>query len=118
MLDLDNTARPAHPAPADPVPSRYALRVGEIEVLVVSDGVLPLPAATMATNADPADLAAWLGDMFLPSDKFDWPLNVLVVRSGDQVILVDTGLGAQFPGFRAPGSFPRDWRQPASISRP
>ena len=25
------------------VPSRYALRIGEIDVLVVSDGVLPLP---------------------------------------------------------------------------
>ena len=31
------------------VPSRYALRVGEIDVLVISDGVLPLPAATLAT---------------------------------------------------------------------
>ena len=26
------------------VPSRYALRVGEIDVLVISDGVLPIPA--------------------------------------------------------------------------
>jgi hypothetical protein len=42
------------------VPSRYALRVGEIDVLVVSDGVLSLPAATLATNADPAVRAAWL----------------------------------------------------------
>jgi hypothetical protein len=42
------------------VPSRYALRVGEIDVLVISDGVLPLPAATLATNADPADLAGRL----------------------------------------------------------
>jgi CDP-glycerol glycerophosphotransferase len=44
------------------VPSRYALRVGEIDVLVISDGVFPLPATTLATNADPADLAAWLDD--------------------------------------------------------
>ncbi|HMA15487.1 MAG TPA: hypothetical protein VKP12_11910, partial [Kiloniellaceae bacterium] len=41
------------------VPSRYALRVGEIDVLVISDGVLPLPTATLATNADPAVRAAW-----------------------------------------------------------
>jgi glyoxylase-like metal-dependent hydrolase (beta-lactamase superfamily II) len=31
--------------------------------------------------------------MFLP-DMFDWPLNAVVVRSGDQTILVDAGLGA------------------------
>jgi hypothetical protein len=50
------------------VPSRYALRVGEIDVLVVSDGVLSLPGAMLAHNADPAVRAAWLKDMFLPPD--------------------------------------------------
>jgi len=85
------------------VPSRYALRVGEIDVLVISDGVLPLPAKTMATNADPAALAAWLDDMLMPPDTFDWPLNVLVVRSGDRTILVDSGVGVEYPGFPRAG---------------
>lgn len=96
----DNTAQ-------ELVPSRYALRIGEIEVLVVSDGVLPLPTATMATNASPADLATWLDDNFLPRDAFDWPLNVMVARSGAQTILVDAGLGGQFAGFPRAGQFPQ-----------
>ncbi len=75
------------------VPSRYAVRVGDIEVLVVSDGVLPLPTQMLGHNADPADRAAWLGDMFLPPDTFDWALNVVVVKSGAQTILIDAGLG-------------------------
>ncbi len=75
------------------VPSRYALRVGDIDVLVVSDGVLPLPTAMLGHNADPAVRAAWLDDMFLPPDAFDWALNVVVVRSGAQTILIDAGLG-------------------------
>ena len=75
------------------VPSRYALRIGEIDVLVVSDGVLPLPTAMLGHNADPAVRAAWLNDMFLPPDAFDWALNVVVVRSGGQTILIDAGLG-------------------------
>src|SRR3546814_3082036 len=103
----DNTPHPGRPGPEDLVPSRYALRVGEIDVLVVSDGVLPLPTATLATNADPAVRAAWLEAMFLPPDAFDWPLNVLVVRSGDQTILVDAGLGGEFPGFPRAGQFPQ-----------
>src|SRR3546814_3336660 len=45
--------------------------------------------------------------MFLPPDAFDWPLNVLVVRSGDQTILVDAGLGGEFPGFPRAGQFPQ-----------
>lgn len=89
------------------VPSRYALRVGEIDVLVVSDGVLPLPTETMSTNVDPAARVAWFKDQFLGPDAFDWALNVLVVRSGEQVILVDAGLGGQFPGFPRAGMFPR-----------
>jgi glyoxylase-like metal-dependent hydrolase (beta-lactamase superfamily II) len=61
----------------------------------------------MSTNADPADRAAWFKDMYLGPDAFDWALNVLVVRSGAQVILVDAGLGGQFPGFPRAGQFPK-----------
>jgi hypothetical protein len=75
------------------VPSRYAVRIGEIDVLIVSDGVLPLPTEMLGHNADPNAREAWLHDMFLPPDAFDWSLNVVVVRSGDQTILVDAGLG-------------------------
>src|SRR5690606_23163579 len=94
-------------ASVDLVPSRYALRIGEIDVLVISDGILPLPTSTMSTNVEPADRAAWFKDMFLGPDAFDWPLNVLVARSGEQVILVDAGLGGQFPGFPRAGQFPQ-----------
>ena len=88
---------------AEPVPSRYVQRVGDIEVLVISDGVLPIPAPVMATNADPASFSTWLHDMFLPSDVLDWPLNVVVVRTGDRTILVDAGLGVEFPDFPRAG---------------
>jgi len=77
----------------EPVPSRYALRIGKIDVMVVSDGVLPLPTVMLAHNADPIARAAWLHDMFLPQEAFDWPLNAVVVRNGRQTILVDAGLG-------------------------
>jgi glyoxylase-like metal-dependent hydrolase (beta-lactamase superfamily II) len=75
------------------VPSRYALKIGDIDVLVISDGILPITAPTLATNADPAVRAAWLQDMFLPPETLDWPLNVIVARSGGRTILIDAGLG-------------------------
>jgi glyoxylase-like metal-dependent hydrolase (beta-lactamase superfamily II) len=75
------------------VPSRYALKIGDIDVLVVSDGILPITAPTLATNADPAIRAAWLEDMFLPPEMLDWPLNVVVARSGGRTVLIDAGLG-------------------------
>jgi len=93
---LDYTAHPVRPLPDDLVPSRYALKVGDIDVLVISDGVLPLPSATLATNADPAELATWLDDMRQPPDVFKWPLNVVVLQSGGRTVLVDSGAGVEF----------------------
>jgi glyoxylase-like metal-dependent hydrolase (beta-lactamase superfamily II) len=103
-MSLDNITRAGGPGPEELVPSRYALRVGEIDVLVISDGVLRLPTRTLATNVEPAVLAAWLNEMFMPPDVFDWPLNVVVVRSGGQTILVDAGLGDEYPDFPRAGN--------------
>lgn len=93
-MKSDNSSRPGGPEPDELVPSRYALKVGAIDVMVFSDGVLPLPGAMLGHNADPAVRAAWLKDMFLPPDTFEWALNVVVVRSGGRTILIDAGLGA------------------------
>src|SRR5262245_16791260 len=89
--------RPEH----ELVPSRYALKVGTIDVLVISDGVLSLPGAMLGHNADPAVREAWLHDMFLPPDVLEWALNVVVVRSGGRTILIDAGIGAD-PGLNLP----------------
>ena len=97
-------ARYIHGRPeSELVPSRYALRVGEIDVMVVSDGVLSLPGAMLGHNVDPAVRAAWLEDMFLPPDVLEWALNVVVVRSGGRTILIDVGIGVEFPDLPRAG---------------
>ncbi|MDH2380668.1 MBL fold metallo-hydrolase [Bradyrhizobium sp. CER78] len=93
-MNLHNPSDAVRSKPEELVPSRYAVRVGDIDVLVVSDGVLPLPTQMLGHNADPAARAAWLHDMFLPADAFDWALNVVMVRSGGKTILIDAGLGS------------------------
>jgi glyoxylase-like metal-dependent hydrolase (beta-lactamase superfamily II) len=100
-MSLDNTLQPGTPLLDELVPSRYALKVGEIDVMVVSDGVLTLPGAMLGHNADPATRAAWLKDKFLPPDMLEWALNAVVVRSGGRTILVDAGIGAD-PGLNLP----------------
>ena len=100
---MDMASPPVGTATQDSVPSRYALRVGEIDVLVISDGVLPLPATTLATNAKPDELAAWLDDMRQPPGMFKWPLNVVVVRSGGRTVLIDSGAGSEFPDIPGAG---------------
>jgi glyoxylase-like metal-dependent hydrolase (beta-lactamase superfamily II) len=102
-MSVDNISHLGSEGLDELVPSRYAVQVGDIEVLVISDGVLPIPAVTMATNVDSTDLAGWLGDMFLPPEVLEWPLNVVVVRSGGRTILIDAGLGVEFPDFPRAG---------------
>src|SRR5215470_16090420 len=120
-MSLDNSAHPsvkhctdtvnaryAHGRPEpELVPSRYALKVGKIDVMVVSDGVLSLPGAMLGHNVDPAIRTAWLNDMFLPPDVLEWALNVVVVRSGDRTILVDAGMGMEFPDLPRSGRLVR-----------
>src|SRR5215468_4596077 len=98
---MDNTSHPG--TPDELVPLRYALKVGEIDVLVVSDGVITLPGAMLGHNADPAVRAAWLEDMFQSPDVLDWALNVVVVRSGGRTILIDAGLGMEYPDLPRAG---------------
>src|SRR5262245_8544994 len=100
-IRLDNASHPGKPALDELVPSRYALRVGEIDVMVISDGVLHLPGAMLGHNADPAVRGAWLEDKFLPPDYIEWALNVVVVRSGGRTILIDAGIGMD-PGLNLP----------------
>ncbi|WBB62965.1 MBL fold metallo-hydrolase [Streptomyces sp. WMMC500] len=88
------------------VPSRYALKVGDIDVTVISDGTMQIDAETLATNAARADLSAWLGENFLP-EMLVYPINVAVVRSGGRTILVDSGLGSEFPDFPRVGQLAR-----------
>ena len=92
--ETNMSSHPGRPGSDELVPSRYALRVGEIDVMVISDGVLSLPGAMLGYNVEPAVRAAWLEDMFLPPDVLEWALNVVVVRSGGRTILIDAGLGA------------------------
>jgi hypothetical protein len=65
-MSLDNTPHPSvkhcadkvnaryiHGRPeSELVPSRYALKVGTIDVMVVSDGVLSLPGGMLGYNVD------------------------------------------------------------------
>lgn len=102
-MSFDNTPLAGKAGIDESVPSRYAVQVGDIDVMVISDGVLTPPAESMATNADPAIRGAWLDERLLAHDAFDWPLNAVVVRTGDQTILIDSGIGEEYPDFPRAG---------------
>jgi glyoxylase-like metal-dependent hydrolase (beta-lactamase superfamily II) len=85
------------------VSSRYAVRVGEVDVVLISDGILPLPTSTMSTNVSEGDRNEWFDGRFLQRDMFDWALNIALVRSGERLILIDSGVGDGFEYFTRAG---------------
>jgi len=93
MISVATSPAPSPLALDELVPSRYALKVGDIDVLVVSDGVLPLPTKMLGHNVKQSERAKWFEDMYLPKDALDWALNAMVVKSGDRTVLIDAGLG-------------------------
>ncbi|BAO90499.1 MBL fold metallo-hydrolase [Caballeronia cordobensis] len=97
------TARIGKEGSGELVPSRYAVKIGDIDVVLISDGILPLPTSTMSTNVSEADRNEWFDGRFLQRDMFDWALNIALVKRGDRLILIDSGVGDGFDYFTRAG---------------
>ena len=82
----------------------YRFKIGDFQATVISDGYAQFPIwPTFAMNASEAEVAAVLKANFM-QPVFQLTSNILVVDTGRERILVDTGLGEKFgPSF---GSFP------------
>ncbi len=75
-------------------PAWHRFRVGQFEATVVSDGALPLGDPTQSfLGASPQEIEAMLRGAFLPTREATLEQNVLVVNTGRQLILFDTGMG-------------------------
>ncbi len=78
--------------------TRFAL--GDLEVTVIQDGTTTFDPTIMGINADLADLTALLEANNLPTDQIRSTFNTTLVKAGDQLALLDTGLGAAQGGGR------------------
>ena len=83
-------------------PETHRFKVGGFEVVVVKDGARPSakPQETFGTNQTPEAVGELLQANFLPPDNFVNSFAPVLVNTGSDVILFDTGLG---PAARAQG---------------
>jgi glyoxylase-like metal-dependent hydrolase (beta-lactamase superfamily II) len=98
-------AENAHRAEAEPLNGNgfYRFKIGDFQATVISDGYGPIPAPIFAVNAAEAELASVLKANFM-QPVLQVTSNPLVVDTGRQRILVDTGFGEKLgPSF---GNFP------------
>lgn len=79
----------------DQAPYFYRFMHGSMQGTVVSDGVLPLgePSGSFLGTTK-ADVARMLTENFLAPDSVVLEQNVLVLNTGDRLVLFDTGMGS------------------------
>jgi len=107
-------SRAAQPLAGTQAPTFYRYKVGEYEITAINDGVAYRPADGFIRNAPMDELRKVLGDAFMAQDRITIPFTSLVVNTGKQLILLDSGngdLGAPTTGswmanFRAAGFDP------------
>jgi glyoxylase-like metal-dependent hydrolase (beta-lactamase superfamily II) len=83
-------AQEATPSAA-PAAHRYPL--GDVEVIVLSDGTATVPGAFYAINAGPQELAASLAEIGMTPEALTAALNIMLIDTGEELVLIDTGLG-------------------------
>jgi hypothetical protein len=82
------------PLATDQAPYFYRFKHGNMQGTVISDGILPLgdPAASFL-GASKEEIAKMLTDNFLPPNSATLEQNILVLNTGDRLVLFDTGMG-------------------------
>ena len=87
-------ARAAAPMAGKQGPSFYRYKIGDFEVTALSEGSVRNTALqNMALNKTVPDIQKALGDAFLPADHVINYFNVLVVNTGKNLVLIDSGFG-------------------------
>lgn len=68
----------------------HTFKHGAFDLTVVSDGTLELPLSVVSPDAKPEELAALVGAQAV-GDKFKPEINVVLAKSGSDIILFDAG---------------------------
>lgn len=74
----------------------HTFKCGASDVTVISDGSLSMPFSNSLPGRDPKEIEALFKAAGLPTDGITAQVNVTVVKTGDALILIDTGGGSDF----------------------
>lgn len=77
-------------------PGFHRFQFGDFEITTLSDGrrAGEAPEKTYAVNQDPKDVAALLEENLLPTDRFVNSFTPVLINTGTELVLFDTGMGA------------------------
>lgn len=71
----------------------YRFHVGEYEIIVINDGFIGVPLPLLAANAAEEDVLSLMQAHRLGTEFAALPIGVVLVRTHDRLVLLDTGTG-------------------------
>ncbi|WP_135468194.1 MBL fold metallo-hydrolase [Crenalkalicoccus roseus] len=92
---IGRAARAQAPAAPAQAPGFHRFRLGGFTVTMVHDGARPQPLDGFVQNAPIEEVRQVLAESFLPTDRLRIPFTALVVDTGRNLVLMDTGNGPQ-----------------------
>src|SRR4051812_15650540 len=108
------------PPPAPKPENAHAFKIGELSAVALRDGGIdgPNDNKTFGVGRNPEEVAAVLSANGLPPDKISLTIEPLLVKSGDKVLLFDTGAGGAFgPGAgQLPASLAEAGVEPSAVT--
>jgi glyoxylase-like metal-dependent hydrolase (beta-lactamase superfamily II) len=77
-----------------PVSAFSRFNIGDFEITVIQDGTTQFETAIFGANAAEGEVDALLEANNLPTGTANATFNITLVNTGDQLVLLDTGLGS------------------------
>lgn len=113
-------ASTAAPEPAADPSGPYTFAVGDFVAVALPDAVLELPNdnKVLGVGRTPEEVASLLADAGLPTDRLELSVHPLLVKTGERVLLFDTGAGATMgsSGGSLPASMTAAGVDPADVT--
>jgi len=78
----------------DNVYGLYRFHVGDHELIVINDGFIGLPLPLLAADAPAEEVLALLQAHGLGTEFATLPIGVVLIRTSDRLVLLDTGTGS------------------------
>jgi glyoxylase-like metal-dependent hydrolase (beta-lactamase superfamily II) len=83
--------------PAGEPTAAHRFQVGQRDLWVFDDGDYTIPGAFLAINAPPGELSEAMAEIGQSPEAYTSTMNILLIDTGDQLVLVDTGFGTFAP---------------------
>src|SRR5215468_11824406 len=95
--------------------AHHRFSLGARDIFVLSDGHLVVPTSMLAGNVPQTELRSFLATSRVGPERVHFHINVALVKSGNEYVLIDAGSGEH--GNRLRAGSPTAWRLPASARR-